>query len=261
MLADYHVHTSFSEDSQCPMEAMIRQALNLGLKEIAFTEHVDYGVDTVINCDYPSYFAMLGRMRQKYGGQIKIRGGIEFGVQTHTIPLYRADADRYPFDFIILSIHQVNNLEFWNQGFQRGKSQAEVHEAYYNEIYQVIRQYRGYSVLGHLDMIRRYDLEGDYPYENTAGIIDQILRQVIADGKGIEVNTSCFRYGLADLTPQKAILRRYRELGGTILTIGSDAHQTDQLGAHFAEVRETLKDLGFRYFCTFENRKEQYHPL
>ena len=99
MYADYHLHSFYSDDSQTPMDDMVRRAIALGLEEICFTEHVDYGIKTVQNCDYDAYFAALEDMRQKYRGQIAIRGGIEFGVQLETIPQFTAAFESYPFDF------------------------------------------------------------------------------------------------------------------------------------------------------------------
>ena len=92
-------------------------------------------------------------------------------------------------------------------------------------------------------------------------LVEAILRRVIADGKGIEVNTSSHRYGLTDTTPSVAILQLYRELGGTILTIGSDSHAPAHLGTYIGEARALLRDLGFRQFCTFERMQPVFHPL
>lgn len=251
MLADYHVHTYYSDDSECPMEDMIRKGIELGMDEIAFTDHVDYGIKTDENCNYEKYFAEITKMQKKYRGRICIRAGIEFGVQAHTIPQFQKDFETYPFDFVILSNHQVDNKEFWNYDFQKGKSQEEYQTAYYEAIYEVAKQYKNYSVLGHLDMIKRYDFCGDYPDEKIMNIVERILRQVIADGKGIEVNTSCYKYGLKDLTPSRNILNLYYQLGGKIITIGSDTHETQHLGDRITLVKEILKEIGFRQFCTF----------
>lgn len=112
MLADYHVHTRFSDDSENPMEDAVQRAIALGLNEICFTEHIDYGVKTDLNCDCAAYQKELLRCREAYRGQIQIRFGMEFGMQTHTVPEFQRTFDRYPFDFIILSCHQVENKEF-----------------------------------------------------------------------------------------------------------------------------------------------------
>ena len=263
MFADYHVHSDFSEDCKCPMEEMILRGIELGINEIAFTEHADHGMEAagVVSVEYPAYFAMLEQMKEQYARRISLRRGVEFGIQVHTIPLFKDVLRHHNFDFVIMSNHQVDNKEFWRQDFQKGKTQEEVHLAYYNEIYQVIKNFKDYSVLGHLDMIKRYDLVGDYPDEKIMDIVEQIFRQVIEDGKGIEVNTSCFRYGLKDLTPSREILRLYHRLGGSVLTIGSDAHTTEQSGTRIGEVKGVLRDIGFKYFCTFKEMKPEYHKL
>lgn len=276
MFADYHVHSEYSDDSTYPLEQVIRDAIGMGMDEICITDHVDYGIkkdwdageeiayrgsQPLANVDYPRYMAALRDMQSRYGDRIRIRVGLEFGIQTHTIPQFRALLTRYPLDFVILSIHQVENQEFWTQEFQRGCTQREYNERYYEELLAVVQQYQGYSVLGHLDLITRYDKQGVYPFERVRPLVEAILRRVIADGKGIEVNTSSHRYGLNDTTPSVAILQLYRELGGTILTIGSDSHAPAHLGTYIGEARALLRDLGFRQFCTFERMQPVFHPL
>lgn len=261
MFADYHLHTSFSDDSQTPMEDMVLQAVALGLDEVCFTEHVDHGVKTVLNCDYAAYFAEAARLQEKYAGQIVIRRGIEFGVQTSTARQFQDDFDRWPFDFVILSNHQVDGKEFWTQEFQAGKTQEEFQTAYYQAILDVMDVYRDYSVLGHLDMIKRYDQCGDYPDEKILPLVEKILRKAISADKGIELNTSCFKYGLKDLTPSRRILELYHDLGGRVLTMGSDSHETEHLADRFGEARAELRRIGFRELCTFRRMEPIFHKL
>lgn len=261
MKADYHVHTDLSDDSQCPMREMVARALELGLDEIAITEHVDYDAPYGSTCDYEQYFSELSKMRAATQGRLRIRAGMEFGVQVQTIPLFERDFREYPFDFILLSNHQTDGKEFWTQEFQAGKTQDEYQRAYYEAILYVIRGYKNYSVLAHLDMIKRYDRRGDYPDEKILDIVEAILRQAIADGKGIEFNTSFLKYGLRDTTPSRAILRLYRDLGGEILTLGSDAHDTARLAERIEEMKSLLRGMGFSYFCTFEAMRPIFHRL
>lgn len=272
---DYHVHSEFSDDSNTPMASQARRACELGLDEICFTDHVDYGVKfdhddprlagsgREANVNYPEYFPAIEAVREKFRGKLKIRAGLEFGVQTITIKQYEDLYMQYrdKLDFVLLSIHQVNNAEFWTQDFQRGKSQAEYNRGYYEELLRVIQRFHAYSVLAHLDLIVRYDLKGEYPFENVRDIVAEILRTAIRDGKGIELNTSSWRYGLTDTQPSRKILELYRDLGGEILTLGSDAHSTNYLAAHFDEGREILRGLGFRYVCTFEGMMPEFHAL
>ena len=165
-------------------------------------------------------------------------------------------------DFALLSMHQVNNQEFWTQEFQQGKTQKQYNEEYYEEILKVIRQYKHYSVLAHLDLIVRYDKQGVYPFDKVKDLIAEILRTAIADGKGIEINTSSWHYGLKDTQPSRDILKLYKDLGGKIITIGSDAHNTSYLGDHIEEARKILRDeIGFEQFCTFDQMEPIFHNL
>ena len=276
MFADYHVHTQFSDDSEYPMEQVVRDAVALGLNELCFTDHVDYGIkvdwdsgeeivtragNLMANVDYPKYLASIEALRKQYGDKITLKAGLEFGVQVHTVPQYHALFQKYPLDFVILSVHQVEDQEFWTQEFQQGRTQQEYNERYYQELLELTKIYQDYSVLGHLDLIVRYDEQGVYPFEKVKPMVAETLRNAIANGKGIELNTSFHRYGLKDSTPSRAILELYRDLGGEILTIGSDSHKPDHLGAYIREGHAYLRSLGFRRFCTYEGMKPVFHNL
>jgi len=261
MFADYHVHSYFSEDTDFPMELEIQKAIELGMDELCFTEHSDYDVPTVVNCDYDAYFKEMEEMKEKYKGQITLKTGIEFGIQVHTTKAYEETFGQYPFDFVIFSCHQVENKEYWRQEPQKGKTQLEYNRRYYQEILDVVKAYKDYSILGHLDVIKRYDLNGEIELEKIKDLIEQIFEVVIADGKGIEVNTSNHRYGLSDMTPSRDILKLYKELGGTIITIGSDSHKKEHLGAYIDWAKEELRKLGYTQFCTFEKMQPIFHEL
>ncbi len=276
MFTDYHVHTEFSDDSVYLMEDVVKDAIRMNMDEICITDHVDYGVkddwdcgheiayrdgEPFANVDYPRYMAKLREMQDLYGDRISIKIGLEFGVQTHTIPQFEALFHRYPFDFIILSIHQVEDKEFWTQDFQRGRTQQEYNERYYEEMLEVVKKYKDYSVLGHMDLITRYDEAGIYPFEKIKPLVEEILKIVITDGKGIELNTSYHRYGLKDTTPSVEILKLYRDLGGSILTLGSDSHKPEHLGTYIKEGKKILRDLGFTRFCTYERMRPVFHEL
>lgn len=283
MFADYHVHTSYSDDSEYPMEDVVKDAISFGLDEICFTDHVDYGVKrdwddprgmtyrrggagepermALANVDYPRYATEIAALREKYKDQITLKMGIEFGIQTHTIPQYEKLFSVWPFDFIILSVHQVEDKEFWTQDFQRGRTQTEYNLRYYEEILALVQQYHHYSVLGHMDLISRYDKAGPFSFEKIRPIVKEILKTIIFDGKGIEVNTSCHRYGLNDLTPSTDILRLYRDLGGRIITIGSDSHRKEHLGAYLTETISALKAIGYKEVYTFKQMCPIPHKL
>ena len=200
-------------------------------------------------------------MKKRYGNKITIKTGLEFGMQMHTIKQYEKLFSQYDLDFVLLSIHQVNDLEFWNQDYQRGKTQKEYNEGYYDEMLQLVKSYKNYSVLAHMDLITRYDNDGVYSFEKIKNKITEILKIVISDGKVIELNTSSKRYGLSDSTPCRDILTLYYNLGGNIITIGSDSHKPEHLGAYIQEGKELLRSIGFTQYCTFEKMKPIFHSL
>ncbi len=276
MYIDYHVHTRYSDDSSYMMEDVIKDAIEKGIEEICITDHVDYGikydwdeVETMVyrdgmplaNVDYVNWEKELKSLQEKYKRQINIKMGMEFGMQVHTIDRYQQLFHRYPFDFIILSVHQVEDQEFWTQDFQKGRTQQEYIERYYQELENLVTLYKDYSVLGHMDLIVRYDENGLYPFDQIKPMIQKILNIVIKDEKGIEVNTSYHRYGLNDMTPSRDILKLYRDLGGKIITIGSDSHKKEHLGAYIQSAKDELKKLGFEYYCTYEQMKPIFHRL
>lgn len=274
--ADYHVHTDYSDDSCYLMEDVVKDAIEMGMTEICFTDHVDYGVkddwqegeeylvgkNTLIrNVPYERYFKELRELQEKYQGKIAIKAGLEFGMQVHTIPQFQALYDAYTYDFILLSIHQVDDKEFWTGDYQKGLSHEQSYEGYYSEMYKLVTHYKDYSVLAHMDLMRRYlDKEVDM-FPSTKEWIEQILKVVIADGKGIEVNTSSVRYGVKGLTPSIEILKLYHELGGTIITVGSDSHKPEHLGFNIKESLQILKEIGFKQYCSFDKMVPVYHDL
>ena len=289
MLADYHIHSEFSDDSGEPMENQIERAIELGFDEICFTDHVDYGIkkdwsegniqwragdgmsspddpsaEPLANVDYPAYFEKLHRMRKEYKGRIVIKQGLEFGIQSITVDKYEALYNTYrdELDFVLFSMHQVDNKEFWTQDFQRGKTQQEYNEQYYKEILKTMKMFKHYSVLAHLDLLVRYDKQGVYPFEKVEDIIAEILKLAIADGKGIEINTSSWHYGLADTQPSRAVLKLYKDLGGKIITIGSDGHTVKYLGDHIKDARAILKnEIGMDQLCTFDHMVPIFHTI
>lgn len=279
MTADYHVHSDFSFDSKATMEEQIERAIEVGLDEMCFTDHVDYGVrkdwdepgevrerngKPARNVDYPRYFAKLAEMKQRYAGRITLKQGLEFGVQSHTIERFNSLYERCcgELDFTLLSVHQVGDQEFYPPEYMENRPQDEYNRGYYEELLAVARGFEHYSVLAHLDVMRRYDPAGEYPFEKNRDIVAEILRTAIGKGKGMELNTASWRYKLDDIQPRRAVWRLYRDLGGEIVTIGSDGHRPERVGGNFAEARAILRDeLGFRYFCTFERMKPTFHAL
>ena len=156
----------------------------------------------------------------------------------------------------------MDDLEFYPPDFMEGRSQKEYNARYFEELLAVAGAFDHYCILAHLDLMRRYDPAGEYPFEKSRDIVAEILRTAIKKGKGIELNTASWRYELCDTQPCREILRLYRDLGGEILTMGSDAHRPERLAGHFDEGKRILRDeIGFRYLCTFERMTPKFYKI
>ena len=147
--------------------------------------------------------------------------------------------------------------------FFDGYTEREAYEKYFSVSLARIRQIDCFDVLGHLDYVVRYGPNRNqyYSYEAYQEYIDPILKTLIEKGRGLECNTAGFKYGLGHPNPTEDILRRYRELGGEILTVGSDAHRPEHIGYDFHRLPELLKACGFRYYTIYHNRKPEFLPL
>lgn len=262
MRADVHMHSGFSNDSETRPEDMIEAAIAKGLSVICFTDHYDkdnfdWGDEAIF--DVESYFKTMPILRERYKDQIDIRIGAEIGMQPYLGDHFRQFAQEYPMDFIIGSVHSVLDHDVSLDFFQKHEDR-EGYKIYYREMLQDVQNIKDYDVLGHIDYIVRYSNQGvkGFCLEEYAEVIDEILKQVIADGKGIEMNMSGIKYGLGAPHPRLEILKRYRELGGEIITVGSDGHIPEHIAYDYHLVDDILKECGFRYYTEFKNRKPEF---
>lgn len=267
MLADYHLHSHYSGDCQVPMDQVIEAAIDLKIERLCFTEHhdLDYYPHSSIDftLDIESYLKGFAQNKAKYGDRIQLLCGIELGMQPHLHGILDDLVQQYAFDFVLASNHLANRIDVYEKIYFETRSQYKGYLDYLEDIYSNVRGYRNYDVYAHLDYVIRY---GDFEnkkmlYKDFTDVLDAILKQIIYDGKGIEVNTSGYRYNLGEPHPSREILTHYKSLGGEIITIGSDAHQTKHLMNHFDDAKALLKDIGFTHFTTFVNRKPEFHLL
>lgn len=270
IIADYHLHSSFSGDSEEPMEKMILSAIDRGLTHICFTEHMD--IDFPENEDCPagfftvntdSYLYDLAKYKAKYADQLKILFGVELGLQPHLKKEPALYTRSHEFDFIIGSTHLVERIDPYHQAYFEGRNDEEAFRAYFKEVLKNIKSFQGFDVCGHLDYVVRYgkNKDANYSYDKYKDIFDEILTFLIENEKGIELNTGNLRSGTKDVSPCTEVLRRYRELGGEIITVGSDAHKAADMAYAFDRAADILKACGFRYYCIFENRLPEYFKL
>ncbi len=154
----------------------------------------------------------------------------------------------------------VNGKDPYYASYYEGRSEREAYLEYFVSILENIRAFQDFDVYGHIDYVVRYGPDKN-TYYSYADVIDEILKQLIHHGKGIEVNTAGFKYGLGHPNPCEDILKRYRELGGEILTLGADAHQPEHIAYDFQRLPKLLQTCGFSYYTVFKNRKAQFIAL
>ena len=222
--SDCHLHSSHSGDSDTPMEEMILQGISRGLTTMCFTEHQDFG--------YPDSPEQPG-------------------------DVFLLNTDSYLYD------HVCHGKDPYYPEFFRGRSEEEAYREYFESILENIKKFSIFDVYGHLDYVVRYgpDMDKNYSYEKYRDIFDEILKLLIEKGKGIELNTGGIKKGMKDFHPCTDVLKRYRELGGEIITVGSDSHDTLHIAGSFDRACQVLQECGFRYYTVFEKRTPEYIRL
>lgn len=266
MKADFHLHSFFSGDSDTAPELIAEIALQRGLSAICFTDHYDADYpyeDVCFELDTKACLEQIAGLRSAYKGRIKIGSGVELGLQPHLGALYRSYTGRFPFDFVIGSTHLVDGKDPYYASFWEGCAPKDGIRRFLEVTLENMKAFDDFDVYGHLDYIVRYaPLEPrSFFYEDYGELMDEILKFLISHGKGIEVNTGGYKAGLGCPNPCPEVLRRFRELGGEIVTMGSDAHTAEYVGSFMEEAREILRDCGFRYFALFKGRKAEFVRL
>ncbi|NLP29807.1 MAG: histidinol-phosphatase HisJ family protein [Clostridiales bacterium] len=259
---DYHTHTNFSEDGNAPMEIMVESAIKLGLKEMAITDHYDPDYpdpNFFFDLDFDSYHNEMETNAVKYRNKIKIVRAIEIGIQHgSTLDKCKNASNSYDYDFIMGSFHCAEGLDLYNGDFFESRTTEDAYIAFYKYVYNCLNEFNDFDVLGHINVIDRY---GEYIPDSSiyVDIITDILSLLISKGKGIEINTSSFRYGMGDHTiPTDEILKIYYKLGGEIITVGSDAHYPQDLGYKLSWAFEKAKSIGFKYIASYDQRKPSF---
>lgn len=270
--ADYHLHSSFSGDGQFSLEDMVKRGISLGLHKLCITEHMDYfykdengNMSDEFVLDTDSYQKELFRLKEKYADKIELLFGIELGLHPDVVSKNEALISSYPFDFVIGSSHMCHDSDPYFPVFYENRTDKEAYREYFLSLMENAKGYLNFDVYGHLDYVVRYGRtkNKDYHYKDYQDIFDSLLRYLIEHGKGIECNTGGLnpKYQLGTTNPCPEIIKRYRELGGEIITIGSDAHRPEHMCYGFDKASEILRDCGFHYYTVFKKRKPEFLPL
>lgn len=266
MRSDFHLHSSFSADSDAPMRDMVEKGISLGLSAMCFTEHMDYDyIDEgmVFEADIPSYCKTLTSLKEEYEHKIELLFGLELGLQPYLKERCESLVKNWDFDFVIGSSHVVNGQDPYYPAFFEGRTEKESYISYFESIIENLHTMSCFDVYGHIDYVVRYGPNKNqfYSYKEYSDWLDEIIRLLIDKGLGMEINTGGYAAGLGHPNPHEDILKRYCELGGEIVTIGSDAHAPERIAADFDRACSILKKCGFRYHAIFRKRKPTFEPL
>lgn len=279
MLVDYHVHPDYSLDAKDSIDAFCKRALEIGLDEICFTTH--YDLDPVrkekegfvrvkgelVSFDsnwLDHYLADLKRARaiyEKFG--LNIKYGIEVDYSKEVEDEIKRSLHGYSFDLILGAIHNLDHnaihLEEEFPTYFEGKSSRELCEKYFQEVQNAVRS-EIFDVIAHIDLYKKFGLEyyGENLLKDCVDLAEKTFDLMIEKNVGLEINTSCYRYGFDEAFPSEDLLRRWKERNPKILTIGSDAHNIQYLAKYVPKWINIAKKMGLK-FCTFKERKvEQY---
>ena len=267
MLWDTHMHCRFSGDSEADPEDMIKAARAAGLDGVCFTDQLDYDFPSdppdLFVLDTEAYELSGHALSDKYKDIFPVLHGIEIGVQPHLHKKLHEVVCTHDYDQVICSSHVIDGQDPYYKTFFAGREEHEAYRRYFESILENLKEFSDFDVYGHIDYVVRYGPNTNrfYSYNAYADVLDAILKKLIDMGKGIEINTGGFKYGLGHPNPCEDILKHYRSFGGEIITIGSDAHEPKHVAYDFKKVPAILREAGFTHYTVFKKRQPLFLPL
>lgn len=258
MLMDYHLHSNFSGDGHSSIAEICSAALEKGLTHIAVTDHHDIGNPKYEMAGLDGYVAEIDRCRERFAG-LDVARGMEMDYRPETWERMKGVPAKLGLDFALLSLHFVDGVDPYLPEYFEGKTQREGYELYLGRLAHMIRATQGPWVLSHLTYVSKFARfeKTALHYADYSDGLDEVLRLAVGRGYGLEVNASGIKNN-AGLLPGADVLRRYRELGGETVTVGSDAHSAPDVGRWVREALAAVKEAGFRHVAAYRGLKPQF---
>lgn len=273
---DCHTHTSVSPDGSGTAGGLCRSAISKGLKAVAITEHIElnrwfsqehYGITPRNDDELFNYSEIMEKAmkqnssaRGNYGSRIHVISGIELGQPHLDFGLAESVMRDARLDYVIASLHEVIGKEDFYYLDYNKESVDELMERYFKELFKICEWGR-FDVLGHITYPLRY-IEGEYgiklDFDKYEEQLRECLKSLAQNGCGLEINTSGLRQKYGKIFPSLEVLKMYREYGGEMVTIGSDAHCADDVGSGVEEGVKMAAEAGFQYLCYFSEREPIY---
>ncbi len=272
-LYDQHIHSKHSFDSQAEPAHSVLRAIEYGLAGVSFTEHYDTHPDERDGCvyDHAAYSATINRLRDRFGSSVRVGKGIEVDYQAENMPAIVDFLDGGGFDIVLLSVHWSKGKPIHQEAAWDGLDPSRVTRDYLVSVLDAVRHcerlQRGrspiFNVLGHLDFCKRYSkrFAGVVCVDEHLDVVDEILVSCLESGLIPEVNTSTLRNDMPDPMPGAAAVRRYADLGGRMMSLGSDAHRATQVSANFDLALSILRAGGIEKLAVFHDRRASVEPI
>jgi histidinol-phosphatase (PHP family) len=258
---DYHMHSAHSKDGKNTVPEMCDAAVGLGLREICFTEHLDFdrGDPDYGFVDWEAFAASVAEARARYAGRLVIRLGLEFDFRREFGSEPAEVLATMPCDFRIGSVHSAAGRHLYNLAKEPAPQDLDlraIHAEYLAEVGALAASGLA-SAIGHFDYVCKQLplLAGPLRDEGYWRKVEQILERCIATGTALEVNTHHMLDRGLGMAADAEILRRYRGLGGRLVTVGSDAHRREEIAHNFVAAEQALRDAGFDAVTGFDGRR------
>ncbi len=266
-IPDYHIHTYFSPDSSMKPDEAVKAAVSKGITDMCFTEHMDLGHHMESFNRIPDFHGMqneIRKLREKYP-EARIGYGLEVGYIAGTVEQTIESIKDEAYDYVLLSTHCVDGLDCYLPESKQGRDKVTFYTRYLETLYESVMDVRlldYYDCVGHIGYVakcKHYEYN-EMSYDMFPEMFDKILRAIIKNGKGIEVNTSGIKRA-GHVLPHPSIIQRYYELGGRIITCGADAHTPERVGEGVEEALKIMKECGFTEITIFNHRKAKFYII
>jgi histidinol-phosphatase (PHP family) len=254
-LVDYHTHSILS-DGHASYEEMVLAALRKGLFEIGFSDHlcIRFPSWALKMIDLPVMTEQVIGLKEAYRNQITIKYGVETDYFPDQERKIAQVTESLPVDYIIGSVHFLGDWNFDGDQSLYGKwSNDELYHWYFGIIQKAAKS-KLFDVIGHLDLIKNFNI---YPETDQERLFEETLAIIAESGTVVELNTSGPDRPCGEFLPGPRLLELCYKHGINI-TLGSDAHRPQQIGRHYEQAVELLKKTGFTEIVTFSNRKKSF---
>lgn len=272
--ADQHTHCNFSSDSDASPESMVVGAIEKGITHLCLTDHMDLDYpgttkeEPLFEFNVADYFTALTPLKEAYRDKLYLGIGIELGLRPGREDLnqqmHKLLSD-YSFDFVLGSVHLLDNDDPYYESYWQNRTAKDILSKYFSDMLTSLKEYDNFDSLGHLDYLIRYIPpycgEKDYVFREYQEVMDEIFKLLISKDKALEINTAGLIKGLPCFHPKLETLKRYLELGGKLITIGSDGHSPDKIATKFKETEELLRSCGISGYYVYKKRIPEYIPF